>query len=48
MQFRKPQIVASKIPLTPKTMTAPERVGEDEIPYGYCTEFLLKGQELEA
>ncbi len=47
MQFRKPQIVASKIPLTPKTMTAPERVGEDEIPYGYCTEFLLKGQELE-
>jgi DAK2 domain fusion protein YloV len=47
MQFRKPQIVASKIPLTPRTMTAPERVGEDEVPFGYCTEFLLKGQELE-
>ncbi len=47
MQFRKPQLVASKIPLTPKTMTAPESVGEDEIPFGYCTEFLLKGQELD-
>ena len=47
MQFRKPQMVASRIPLTPKTMTAPERVGEDEIPFGYCTEFLLKGQELD-
>jgi DAK2 domain fusion protein YloV len=47
MQFRKPQIVTSKFPLTPRTVTAPERVGEDELPYGYCTEFLLKGQELE-
>jgi hypothetical protein len=47
MQFRKPQLVASKIPLTPKTMTAPETVGEDEVPFGYCTEFLLKGQELD-
>jgi DAK2 domain fusion protein YloV len=47
MQFRKPQLIASKIPLTPRTITAPERVGEDEIPFGYCTEFLLKGQELD-
>jgi fatty acid kinase len=47
MQFRKPQLVASKIPMTPITVTAPESVGADEIPYGYCTEFLLKGKELE-
>jgi len=47
MQFRKPQLVSSKIPLTPMTVTAPEKVGADEIPYGYCTEFLLKGKELE-
>jgi DAK2 domain fusion protein YloV len=47
MQFRKPQLIASKIPLTPRTMTAPESVGEDEVPFGYCTEFLLKGQELD-
>jgi hypothetical protein len=40
-------MVVSKIPLTPRTMTAPESVGEDEIPFGYCTEFLLKGQELD-
>jgi uncharacterized protein len=47
MQFRKPQMIASKIPLTPITVTAPEKVGADEIPFGYCTEFLLKGKELE-
>jgi DAK2 domain fusion protein YloV len=47
MRFRKPQLVASKIPMTPITVTAPERVGADEIPFGYCTEFLLRGKELE-
>jgi DAK2 domain fusion protein YloV len=46
MQFRKPQLIASKIMLTPRTVTAPEQVGAEEIPFGYCTEFLLKGQEL--
>ena len=48
MQFRKPHVlVASRCRLTRKTVTAPEAVGMDEIPYGYCTEFLLKGQELD-
>lgn len=47
MQFRKPQLVTSKIPMTPVTVTAPERVGADEVPFGYCTEFLLKGKDLE-
>ncbi len=46
MQFRKPQMIASNIPLTPLVFTAPERVAIDEIPFGYCTEFMLKGQEL--
>ena len=47
MQFRKPQMVASSIPLTPLVFTAPERVAIDEIPFGYCTEMMLKGQGLE-
>ena len=47
MRFRKPQLVASKIPMTPITVTAPEKVGADEIPFGYCTEFLLKGKDFE-
>lgn len=46
MQYRKPQLIASKLLLTPKTLTAPEQLGSDEIPFGYCTEFLLKGQGL--
>jgi hypothetical protein len=47
LQFRKPQMIASSIPLTPMVFTAPERVAIDEIPFGYCTEFMLKGQGLE-
>jgi len=47
LQFRKPQMIASSIPLTPLVVTAPERVAIDEIPFGYCTEFMLKGQGLE-
>jgi len=47
MRFRKPQLVASKIPMTPITVIAPEKVGADEIPFGYCTEFLLKGKDFE-
>ena len=46
MQFRKPLMIVSNIPLTPLTITAPERVAVDEIPFGYCTEFLIKGKEL--
>lgn len=47
LQFRKPQMIASSIPLTPMVVTAPERVAMDEIPFGYCTEFMLKGQGLD-
>ena len=42
MQFRKPQIIASSV-AAPATQA---RMGEDEVPFGYCTEFLLKGEDL--
>ena len=44
MQFRKPQIIVSE--LAPGTRL-PQAVAADEVPYGYCTEFLLKGERLE-
>lgn len=44
MQFRRPQIIVSSIPLTARS---PQMVAADEVPYGYCTEFLLKGQGLD-
>jgi DAK2 domain fusion protein YloV len=37
-------MVASSIPLTAK---APQMVGAEEVPYGYCTNFVIKGQELD-
>ncbi len=43
MQFRKPQMITSSIPLP--TRLSP--VVADEVSYGYCTEFLLKGQKLD-
>ena len=43
MQFRKPQIIVSEIPAATRL---PQMVTADEEPYGYCTEFLLKGKEL--
>jgi len=45
MQFRKPQMIASSIPLAARL---PQMVAADEEIYGYCTEFLLKGEELDA
>ena len=47
MQFRKPQIIPSKVPLTPHSLTSPETICEDEVPFGYCTNLLLKGQSLD-
>ncbi len=44
MQFRKPQMIASNIPLTART---PQMLAAEEVPYGYCTEFLLKGEKLD-
>ena len=42
IQLRKPQMVASNIPLATRPLTM---VGEEI--YGYCTEFLLKGEEFD-
>jgi len=42
MRLRKPQIIVSELPhTTPLTQV----VGVDEVPYGYCTEFMLKGEK---
>ena len=41
MQFRKPQMIVSNIPLVARS---PQMLAADEVPYGYCTEFLLKGE----
>jgi DAK2 domain fusion protein YloV len=43
LRLRRPWMVASSIPLTAKV---PQMVGVEEIPYGYCTNFVIKGQEL--
>ncbi len=43
MQFRKPQIVASNI-TTPAKLP---QVNIREIPFGYCTEFLIKGNGID-
>ena len=43
MQFRKPQIIVSDIPAT----RLPQMMAEEEVPYGYCTNILLKGQRLD-
>ena len=42
MQFRKPQMIASSIPLVVRTS---QMQAAEEVPYGYCTEFLLKGEK---
>jgi DAK2 domain fusion protein YloV len=43
MRLRKPQIIVSEIRTTTPTTFGPV----EEVPYGYCTEFLLKGEKLE-
>jgi len=45
MQFKKPQIIVSSIPLT---VRLPQVVAADAEIYGYCTEFMLKGEELDS
>ncbi len=44
MQFRKPQMITSSIPLVSRPL---EMIAADEEPFGYCTEFMLKGEELD-
>jgi len=43
MQFKRPTVIASNLSLVAKT---PQRM-VDEVPYGYCTEFLMKGKDLD-
>jgi DAK2 domain fusion protein YloV len=43
MQFRKSRVIASNIPVTAKPI---QPTAEEEVPFGYCTEFLLKGEGL--
>jgi DAK2 domain fusion protein YloV len=44
MRLRKPQIIVSELP----SAASVTQIGPaDEVPYGYCTEFLLKGEKLE-
>ncbi len=43
LQFRKPQIIVGNIPLATRL---PQALVADEEVYGYCTEFLLKGEQL--
>jgi len=42
MRFRKPQIIVSDLYAT----KLPQMIAADEVPYGYCTEFLLKGEKI--
>ncbi|MFH0768926.1 MAG: DAK2 domain-containing protein [Chloroflexota bacterium] len=44
MQFRKPQIIASNIP---QPVRLSRMMAVEEVPFGYCTEFLLKGKEFD-
>ncbi|MFC2066484.1 DAK2 domain-containing protein [Chloroflexota bacterium] len=44
LKFQKPKIIVSDMPLPTRL---PQMVGAEEVPYGYCTEFLLKGEKLE-
>lgn len=43
MQFKKPQIVSSSI----TAITRKPQINVKEIPFGYCTEFLLKGEGID-
>jgi len=43
MQFRKPQMIASNIPLVTRL---PQMVPVEEVPYGYCTNLVIRGEGL--
>ena len=47
LKLQKAQIIISNIPITPKATVTHESLSDDEVPFGYCTEFLLKGQGLD-
>ena len=41
LKLRKPWMIASSVPVAAKV---PVMMGAEEVPYGYCTNFVLKGQ----
>ncbi|HUT96786.1 MAG TPA: DAK2 domain-containing protein [Dehalococcoidales bacterium] len=43
LKLRRPWMVASSVPLTARV---PQMVGAEEVPYGYCTNFVIKGDDL--
>jgi len=43
IQLRKPMMIASSVPLPVRL----PQMAVSEVPYGYCTEFILKGEELD-
>jgi DAK2 domain fusion protein YloV len=44
MRLRRPQIIVSELPHTASLL---QTAGVEEVPFGYCTEFMLKGEKLE-
>ena len=44
IQLTRPGIIISNVPLAARTSQV---IAADEVPYGYCTEFIIKGQELD-
>ncbi len=44
MQYRKPQLAVANIPPSPQPRITATQV---EIPYGYCTNFILEGQKID-
>jgi len=44
MKFRKPQMITGNIPLA---TSLPQKLAQEEVPYGYCTEFMVKGDKLD-
>jgi len=44
LKLRRPWMIASSVPLAAR---APQMLTVEEVPYGYCTEFLLRGEKLD-
>ncbi len=44
LRLATPGIIIGNTPVAART---PQMVAADEVPYGYCTEFIIKGQELD-
>lgn len=42
-KYRKPRLIVADLPLAPKTA---QMASEVEVPYGYCTNFVLEGKKL--